>query len=276
MNSNSVLVVDDDPSALELICEVLEADGIFTIAASNGVHGLQLATSHPGIRAVVSDIRMPEMDGFTFMRRIREVSPPGEAPAFVLMTGNASIECAIRALRLGACDFLLKPIWPAQLPEIVRRVLGGAQHAERAATPAPAVPGNARRGATSNDTDVGSRALVGINELAALRRSTPVLNALDVVEFDLLLELVRAERSGRRLSVSALSLTIDSNQVSAATALRRIHSLVRTGLIERVPDACDARRDFVMLAPEARAALNAYLSRAAEILQMSPGRSLSA
>jgi DNA-binding response OmpR family regulator len=269
MKSNSVLVVDDDPSALELICEVLEADGIYTFAASNGVHGLQLATKNPGIRAVVSDIRMPEMDGFTFMRRIREVS--SSPPAFVLMTGNASIECAIRALRLGACDFFLKPIWPTQLLEVVRRVLNGSQH--KPDSPAR-TQGAAALSTAPKEGDISSQALVGINELAALRRSSPILNSLDVVEFDLLLELVRAERAGRRLSVSALSLTVDSNQASAATALRRIHSLVRSGLIERVPDECDARRDFVMLAPEARAAVNSYLSRAAEVLKISVNHSM--
>lgn len=269
MNSNRVLVVDDDASARELICEVLEADGLVTCAASNGVEGLQVVAETPDIRAVVSDIRMPGMDGLTFVQRITESFVEHPAPAVVFLTGNASLESAIRALRLGACDFLLKPVWPAQLIEVVRRAINATRRALAEHASDRDYPVARRERGIVNDIDVSSRALTGINELAALRRSNPVLNELDVVEFDLLLELVRAERAGRRLSVSALSLTVDSNRVSAATALRRIHGLVRSGLIERVPDEFDARRDFVLLAPGARAALNIYLNQAAEVLKLS-------
>jgi DNA-binding MarR family transcriptional regulator len=67
-------------------------------------------------------------------------------------------------------------------------------------------------------------------------------HSLDDVEWDLLFELLRAERLQQRMSVSAL--TIVTSGVSTTTSLRRINQLVARGYIERNPDASDARRDF--------------------------------
>ena len=68
---------------------------------------------------------------------------------------------------------------------------------------------------------------------------------LDEVDWDLLLELLRAERLHQRLSVSAL--TVSSTAASATTSLRRVNKLVSRGYVIRIPDASDARRDFVSL-----------------------------
>jgi len=85
-------------------------------------------------------------------------------------------------------------------------------------------------------------------------------------------ELLRAERNGQRLSVSALTVSVE--QVSATTALRRTQELVKAGHIVRIPDPSDARRDFVTLAPEIRATLDRYLERvAAELTAAAAGSS---
>jgi DNA-binding MarR family transcriptional regulator len=84
-------------------------------------------------------------------------------------------------------------------------------------------------------------------------------------------ELLRAERNGQRLSVSALTVSVE--QVSATTALRRTQELVKAGHIVRNPDPTDARRDFVALAPEIRATLDRYLERVAAELTAAAGSS---
>ena len=85
-------------------------------------------------------------------------------------------------------------------------------------------------------------------------------HSLDDVEWDLLLELLRAERLQQRMSVSAL--TIVASGASTTTSLRRINQLVARGYIVRVPDASDARRDFVSLTSKSNDLLTDYLARA--------------
>ena len=100
-----------------------------------------------------------------------------------------------------------------------------------------------------------------MDHLRRLRRLFPPLGELDEVAWDLMRELLRAERSGQRLSVSALTVSVE--QVSSTTALRRTQELVKAGYIARIPDPADARRDFVTLAPEIRGTLDRYLERVA-------------
>ncbi len=107
-------------------------------------------------------------------------------------------------------------------------------------------------------------ALLGMDHLRKLRRQFPPLGELDDVAWDLLRELLRAERNGQRLSVSALSVSVE--QVSSTTALRRTQELVKAGHIVRSPDPSDARRDFVALAGEIRGTLDRYLERVASEL----------
>lgn len=81
---------------------------------------------------------------------------------------------------------------------------------------------------------------------------------LDDVSWELLLELLRAEHSQQRLSVSALTISIPG--VSATTSLRRIGELTTGGYVDRTPDASDGRRDFVSLTMKARRLLADYLA----------------
>ena len=85
-------------------------------------------------------------------------------------------------------------------------------------------------------------------------------HSLDQVDWDLLHELLRAERLQQRMSVSAL--TIVTSGVSTTTSLRRINQLVARGYIVRIPDANDARRDFVSLTAKSNDLLTDYLTRA--------------
>jgi DNA-binding MarR family transcriptional regulator len=108
-------------------------------------------------------------------------------------------------------------------------------------------------------SDPSGFALLGMEQLRRLRREFPPLSELDDVAWDLLLELMRAEKSSSRLSVSSLSISVE--HVSSTTALRRIQELVKAGYMVRMPDPTDARRDFVVLAAECRELLQNYLER---------------
>jgi len=102
---SSVLVVDDEPIVLQLFSRVLNEKGLSTRTASSAEEALELL-QQGGIACVLADKNMPGMDGIEMLRRVREAQPHC---AFIVMTGYASTESAIEALRLGAVDYLQKP-----------------------------------------------------------------------------------------------------------------------------------------------------------------------
>jgi two-component system C4-dicarboxylate transport response regulator DctD len=114
-----VLIVEDDPD-VALGCEqALQLEGI----AAECVGSAEQARRRVGRDfrgVVVSDIRLPKMDGMTFLRAILAIDP--ELPV-VLITGHGDVSMAVQAMKDGAQDFIQKPFAPEYLVEVVRRAL---------------------------------------------------------------------------------------------------------------------------------------------------------
>ncbi len=106
-----VLIVEDDPSLREAICDTLELAGRAHVAVDGGESALRILAEQ-AFSIVVSDVRMMPMDGITLLKEIRQRLP--HLPV-VLMTAYADVDKAVDAMRAGACDFLLKPFEPAAL-----------------------------------------------------------------------------------------------------------------------------------------------------------------
>ncbi|NQU96900.1 MAG: response regulator transcription factor [Chloroflexi bacterium] len=106
----TVLIVDDEPSILELVATRLEMAGYNTIRAERGEHALRLIFARPPDLALV-DIDMPGMDGITLCKRIREVS---NLPVIFLTAMGTEIE-RVHGLEIGADDYIVKPFAPAEL-----------------------------------------------------------------------------------------------------------------------------------------------------------------
>ena len=103
---STILVIDDEPSVLENLVDHLEDWGYRVFKAQNGREGLdRFNHHHPDL--VLTDLLMPEIGGLTVLRRIRETDP--DQPVIVV-SGTGRIVDAIEALRLGAWDYILKPI----------------------------------------------------------------------------------------------------------------------------------------------------------------------
>ena len=104
-----VLVVDDDAAVLELVVEALTAHGMKVHPFSEGELALELLADPqaPAFDLVLSDINMEGMDGFDVIHRVKALKP--NLPV-VLMTGAASVEYTIRALRMGASNLFMKPL----------------------------------------------------------------------------------------------------------------------------------------------------------------------
>ncbi len=102
----TILVIDDEPVILESISDYLEDRNYRVLTATDGQTGLELLTTeNPDL--VLTDLRMPKMGGMELLRRASKVSP--DTPVIVI-SGTGNIGDSVRVLRLGAWDYILKPI----------------------------------------------------------------------------------------------------------------------------------------------------------------------
>src|SRR6478752_5007577 len=100
------LIVDDEDSIRKTLADVFEDEGWQTVTAENGKVGLGLFTrKQPDL--VLLDVWMPGMDGIETLQKMRQLNP--KTP-IVIMSGHGTIETAVRATKLGAFDYLEKPL----------------------------------------------------------------------------------------------------------------------------------------------------------------------
>lgn len=122
-----LLVVDDEPGVLRLIARFARKVGFDVATAASGREALQTLQTRKAAVALV-DLRMPDVDGLEVLRRIRAVDPDCQV---ILMTGHASIDTAIEAIKHGAMDYLSKPFDFDRLEALLARVRSeiGRRHA---------------------------------------------------------------------------------------------------------------------------------------------------
>ena len=104
--SASILIVDDEESILTSLSDILRDEGYDVAVAKNGVDALRAYTMDPP-DLMLLDIWMPEMDGMETLRRVRELAPTAQV---MMMSGHGSIETAVKAIKLGAYDYIEKPL----------------------------------------------------------------------------------------------------------------------------------------------------------------------
>jgi DNA-binding NtrC family response regulator len=118
MSSEKVLIVEDEENERTGMAELISAWGYRTETARDGLEGLEkIGSWAPGI--VVTDLKMPRMDG---MELLEKISHSPDEVAVVLLTAQGSIDAAVSAMKLGAYDFIEKPVNPTRL----RSILGNA------------------------------------------------------------------------------------------------------------------------------------------------------
>jgi two-component system response regulator HydG len=121
-----VLVVDDDRGQRELLSAFLRKKGLQTETAATGEEGLALLQQEP-FALLISDIRMPGMSGLSLLEELRQNNP--HMPV-LLVTAYPDVRDAVAAMRIGAVDYLEKPIDLDELHEVVHRTLGWQEEAE--------------------------------------------------------------------------------------------------------------------------------------------------
>jgi two-component system phosphate regulon sensor histidine kinase PhoR len=117
----NILVIDDEQIMREGCSRILSKDGWAVITAENGRRGLdEIQTQPEKIDAVLLDLMMPGMSGMEVLDQIRTIDPN---LLIIVITGYATVESAVEAMKKGAYDFIPKPFTPDQLRIVVRRAL---------------------------------------------------------------------------------------------------------------------------------------------------------
>jgi len=121
----TILVVDDEPDMLDNVARILRRGAYACCTVANGREALALiGRHHPDL--ILTDLRMPGMDGLALLRAIKQLSPPTPVVIFTAYTSEANAQ---EALAAGAAAFLAKPFSGAQLLQTVRQALGQREQA---------------------------------------------------------------------------------------------------------------------------------------------------
>ena len=123
-----LVVIDDEQGILDVVSRFAQRAGFEAVACSGGREAIaQLQSRHADL--VMVDLRMPDLGGLDVLRAIREIDPRCQA---VLMTGYASVETAVEAIKLGAMDYLSKPLDFARLEQLLASVRDEIERRRRA------------------------------------------------------------------------------------------------------------------------------------------------
>jgi len=177
-----VLVVDDEEIMQDVMRDILAESGYTVDIADNGDRALAKVGSSD-YDLVFADIRMPVMDGMEFLKRAKEVRPD---LAIIMMTGYASVDVAVEAMKLGAFDFITKPFNLEHIRVVAERAIESKELRKQAKE------GEYYRQLSLTD---------GLTELYNHRHFYKLLNA----------ELSRSERNGRSFCV--LMIDVDDFKV---------------------------------------------------------------
>lgn len=119
MDKQRILVIDDEQIVLDSVSKILTSYGYDVSTTSTAKVGIRRATNEP-FHIVLTDIRMPDMDGLTVLRDIKRAKPT--LPVLII-TGYATVNSAIQSMKLGAANYIEKPFSPEELVQVVVAVI---------------------------------------------------------------------------------------------------------------------------------------------------------
>lgn len=118
-----ILVIDDE-AIVRLSCErTLIPEGYHVQSVASGSEGLKLLEQE-SFPVVLLDLKMPDMDGIEVLSKIKKIQPKSKV---IMITGYSTVETAVKALKLGAANYIEKPFSPAKLLEAVNEVIKSAE-----------------------------------------------------------------------------------------------------------------------------------------------------
>ncbi|MGC8838212.1 MAG: ATP-binding response regulator [Anaerolineae bacterium] len=120
MAEEKILIIDDEPMVLDLCQRILTAEGYRVTTAGNGWEGIERLRTEGDVDLVLTDIKMPGLDGLETIQILRDSHPD---LVTVVMTGFSTMDLAIQAIKLGVDEFVVKPFTPPELSLAVSRAL---------------------------------------------------------------------------------------------------------------------------------------------------------
>lgn len=118
--NHKILIVDDDPGTVRLLSNAIDSEGYRTDSAPDGEKALEMAAKKDDYSLIISDIGLPRMSGFEFLRALVKVKP--DTP-IIIISGHAEFGFVQEALQLGAVAFLVKPFGNEELLKWVNKVM---------------------------------------------------------------------------------------------------------------------------------------------------------
>lgn len=124
-----ILIVDDSKTVRNLVSYVMKKEGFRVVTAEDGLDGLEKLYSAKQVDMVICDVNMPRMDGFTFIKNVRQQEEYRDLPIIVLSTEGEERDIQT-GMRLGANMYMVKPAEPEKLLRNVKMLLGSQGGAE--------------------------------------------------------------------------------------------------------------------------------------------------
>lgn len=116
----TIVVVEDDPAVQKVLTTYLRAVGFRTRGFGSAEEFLAALDWAPAIDCIVSDLRLPQADGLQLMAKLKAM---GLTVPVILITGHGEVQTAVDAMKLGASDFIQKPLQPKQLETAIRNAI---------------------------------------------------------------------------------------------------------------------------------------------------------
>lgn len=126
-NGIKVLVVDDEEIIAEELSDYIKNLGFSAISTFQPVKACGLLINDPEINVVITDLKMPELDGFSLIEQINSTVPNSHELSIIVISGNYDIKDALQAIRIGASDFLTKPLSFDLLHHSLKRIVESLQ-----------------------------------------------------------------------------------------------------------------------------------------------------
>lgn len=210
MTSKKILVVDDEKNIRTLFSKCLVDAGYFVTTVPDGSSALEVLAKDT-YSLIILDMKLPDIDGLEVLRKMKEMVP---APKVIMVTAHGTIQTAVEAMKLGAVDYLQKPVTPEEFRRAVSRNL------------APVASLEVTAGDTFTECIAEGRALLEENKLA---EALPVIHKAIQLDanrpeaFNLLgaLDELRGDQEAAR-RMYRVALTIDATYKPASFNLNRI------------------------------------------------------
>src|SRR5260221_13724905 len=118
MRTDRILIVYDDNALRRMLVDYLASEG-YTALGTRSIQQATEALRTDSFDLVISDLRLEDGSGLDLLRQLKQLAPRSYG---ILMTGYATMETAVEAIRIGLFDYLIKPIVPAQLDLVLQRL----------------------------------------------------------------------------------------------------------------------------------------------------------